>query len=108
MSELDRKLEAAKKLAGKGKVSRRDFVQLALAAGLTAAAANTMFVDAARAEPKKGGHFIQALTGGATTDVLDPAHTLDTYMDQVSSGQLRNNLTEIGPDGQLRRELAES
>jgi len=108
MSELNHKLEAARKLAGKGKVSRRDFVQLALAAGFTAAAANTMFVDAVRAEPKKGGHFIQGLTGGATTDVLDPAQTLDTYMEQVSFGQLRNNLTEIGPDGQLRPELAES
>ncbi len=108
MSEINHKLEVAKKLAGKGKVSRRDFIQLALVAGFTVATADTMFVDAVRAAPKKGGHFIQGLTGGATTDVLDPAQTLDTYMEQVSFGQLRNNLTEIGPDGQLRPELAVS
>ncbi len=108
MSEINHKLDLAKKLAGKGKVSRRDFVHLALAAGFTAAAADTMFVKAVRAEPKKGGHYIQALTGGATTDVLDPAQSLDSYMINVSFGQLRNNLTEIAPDGQLRSELAES
>jgi len=32
---------------------------------------------------------------------------LDSFMINVSSGQLRNNLTEIGPDNQLRGELAE-
>lgn len=108
MSEMNHKLETARRLAAKGKVSRRDFMQLAMATGLTAAAASTMFVKAVRAEPKRGGHYIQALTGGGTKDVLDPAQTLDSYMINVSSGQLRNNLTEIAPDGQLRAELAES
>jgi hypothetical protein len=69
MSELSQKLELAKKLAGKRKVSRRDFIQLALAAGFTAATADTMFIKAVRAEPKKGGHYIQSLTGGASSDV---------------------------------------
>jgi peptide/nickel transport system substrate-binding protein len=108
MSELSHKLEAARKLAARGSVSRRDFIQLAIAAGFTATAAGTMFAKAVRAEPKKGGHYIQSLTGGASSDVLDPAQTLDSYMINVSSGQLRNNLTEIAPDGQLRAELAES
>jgi len=34
-----------KRLAQKAKMSRRDFVQLALAAGVTAAMAETMFVQ---------------------------------------------------------------
>src|SRR5882724_3334712 len=55
MTELESKLGSAAKLAGQGKVSRRDFIQLALAAGLTVTAANAMFVRAVRAEPKKGG-----------------------------------------------------
>lgn len=99
------KLSWMKREAAKGRMSRRDFVQLAIAGGVAAATAETLFVTAARAEPKSGGHYIQALTGGGTKDVLDPAQTLDSYMINVSSGQLRNNLTEIGPDGQLTPEL---
>ena len=89
-----------------GRMSRREFMQIALATGATAMAADTMFASVAKAAPKKGGHFIQALTGGGTKDVLDPAQTLDSYMINVSSGQLRNNLTEIGQDRKLRGELA--
>ena len=74
MKELEYKLDMAAKLARKGRVSRRDFVQLALAAGFTAAAADTMFTTAARAEPKKGGHFRMGMGHGATTDSLDPGH----------------------------------
>ena len=40
--------------------------------------------------------------------MLDPAQTLDSYMINVSAGQLRNNLTEISPEGTLVPELAES
>ena len=62
----------------------------------------------ALAAPSRGGTYVQALTGGSSTDSLDPAKILDTYMQNVSFGQLRNNLTEIGPDNLLRPELAES
>ena len=89
------------------KMDRRAFIKTAVAAGATAAMASAVF-DKAHAAAKKGGHFRQALTGGATSDVLDPAQTLDSYMINVSAGQLRNNLTEIAPDGSLRAELAES
>jgi peptide/nickel transport system substrate-binding protein len=68
MKELEFKLDISAKLARKGRVSRRDFVQLAMAAGFTAAAADTMFTTAARAEPKKGGHFRMGMGHGATTD----------------------------------------
>ncbi len=57
MTETEQKLKQAAKLAGRGKISRREFTQLALASGLTLAAANTMFSTAVRAEPKKGGTF---------------------------------------------------
>jgi len=66
-----------------------------------------MMMGKALAAPSKGRTYKQALTGGATSDSLDPAKILDRYMINVSS-QLRNNLTEIGPDNQLRAELAES
>ncbi len=73
MTEFEMKLKAASKAVGRGKLSRRDFMQLALASGVTLAAANTMFATAARAEPKKGGIFRSALGHGATTDSLDPS-----------------------------------
>ena len=90
------------------KMRRREFIQYAIAAGMSASVAGTMFDKAKAATPKKGGHFIQALTGGSNNDVLDPAQTLDSYMINVSFGQLRNNLTEIGSDGQIGPELCES
>jgi peptide/nickel transport system substrate-binding protein len=73
MTELESKLKLAHKLVSQGKLSRRDFVQFAIAAGFTAATANTMFATAARAEPKKGGIFKVAVGHGQTTDSLDPA-----------------------------------
>ena len=60
------------------------------------------------ATPKRGGRLRLAITGGGTGDVLDPAQTLDSYMINVSFGQLRNCLTEIAPNGELIGELAES
>ncbi|TIU09663.1 MAG: twin-arginine translocation signal domain-containing protein, partial [Mesorhizobium sp.] len=49
VSESEYKLRLAQDLIGRGKVSRRDFIHLGLAAGLTVAAANTLFVSVARA-----------------------------------------------------------
>lgn len=104
MSELDR----MDRLAASGRMSRRDFVQRAAFFGLAAGVASSRFDQALAATPQSGGTYRQALTGGGTGDVLDPAQTLDSYMINVSSGQLRNCLTEVGPDGQLRGELAEN
>ena len=89
-----------------GRISRRSFMEGALALGATVAGAE-MMMGKALAAPSKGGTFKQGLTGGATTDSMDPAKILDSYMINTSS-QLRNNLTEIGSDNQLRPELAES
>ncbi len=90
------------------RIDRRSFIQQATAAGVSAAAAIAYYDEAKAATPTAGGDFKQGLTGGATSDVLDPAKTLDSYMINVSSGQLRNNLTEISPSGDLVGELAES
>lgn len=91
-----------------GSIDRRGFMQGALALGVTATAASAFADRVEAATPKQGGDFSQAITGGATSDSLDPAQILDTYMIQVSFGMLRNNLTEIAPDGSLIPELAES
>jgi peptide/nickel transport system substrate-binding protein len=73
MTEFEYKLELAKKAVTKGKLSRRDFMQYAMAGGMTLAAAGTLFTAAARAEAKPGGHFRAGLGHGATTDSFDPA-----------------------------------
>ena len=95
-------------LARARRISRRDFVQQSLLLGATASTALATFDKAWAATPQSGGTFRQALTGGGSGDVLDPAKTLDSYMINVSFGQLRNNLTEVMPDGSIVGELAES
>jgi len=61
-----------------GGMNRREFMGRAMAAGLTLAAADALFVaNASAAEtPKKGGHLKLGLEGGATTDSKDPAKNL--------------------------------
>ena len=103
-----KQLEFYAKLLEHGRISRREFIGRAVALGATVGLASTMAGKAIAATPKKGGRLRVAITGGGTGDVLDPAQTLDSYMINVSFGQLRNCLTEIDSDGSLVGELAES
>ncbi len=91
-----------------GKVTRRGFMSGALALGVSLTTASAFLNYAEAATPKKGGRYRQGVTGGATSDTLDPGQILDHYMLNVQFGQLRNGLTEVAPDGQLIPELAES
>ena len=108
MTDFDHKLKRAEKMVAKGKVSRRDFMQLALAAGMTVAAADKLFVTAARAEPKKGGTLRLGLGHGATTDSLDPATYPDQFTGTLGWGSLGNALTEVDQKGNITPDLAES
>ena len=108
MTEWDSKLKRAAKLAGAGKISRREFTQLALASGLTLTAANTMFAGAARAEPKKGGTVKLGIGHGATTDSLDPGLYPDQFTGTALWGTLSNSLTELDAKGNAVPDLAES
>src|SRR4029077_4190048 len=101
-------LEKLKGMAGKGKVSRRDFIQFALATGVTVAAAETMFVKAVQAAPKKGGSFKMALGHGATTDSLDPATYPDQFTGTVGWGSIGNSLTEGEYKGGIQLQLGQS
>ena len=81
----------------------------AAALGATTALAGSLAGTAVKAAtPKKGGVFKQGLTGAGSGDSLDPAQILDSYMINVSFGQLRNCLTEIDRQNDLIGELAES
>jgi len=91
----------------KGQMSRRDFVRLALATGMTVAAADAAFLKAARADPKKGGTFRIAVGSGATTDSLDPATFPDTFNGIWGWASIRSSLTEVLADGSIVGDLAE-
>jgi peptide/nickel transport system substrate-binding protein len=108
MDETHHKLDIAKGLAGKGKISRREFVQVGLAAGLTAGAADTLFVSSARAQPNRGGFAKLGLAHGATTDSLDPAGYPDTFTQCAFWGAMSNSLTQVDAKGEVQPDLAES
>jgi peptide/nickel transport system substrate-binding protein len=101
-------LEKMKGLAAKGKVSRRDFMQFALALGVTVTAAETMFVKAVRSEPKKGGSARFGIAHGAATDTLDPGKYVDTFTQFAFWGALSNSLTVVDEFGKIQPDLAES
>ena len=91
-----------------GRISRRNFISGALALGFSMTAASALVNKAEAATPKKGGRLRTAITGGATSDVLDPGQALDNYMNSLQFGHIRNCLTEISAEGELIPELAES
>lgn len=108
MSEQQSKLTKACSLARAGRISRRDFHQLAIAAGLTLATADALFLSEAKAQPKKGGTFRVGVGSGATTDTLDPATWPDTFNGLFGWGTLGASLTEVEPDGKVIGDAAES
>jgi peptide/nickel transport system substrate-binding protein len=91
------------------KLDRREFIQRALAAGVSAAAANVMLSTGARAAPKRGGNFRLGLGHGSTTDTLDPGTAPDQFT-QVGfgGGTLSNALTEVNAKGEIIGDIAES
>jgi len=102
-----RNLDTYKDMLAAGKMTRRDFVQLAIALGATTALATSMAGQVLAATPKKGGRLRLGIGHGSTSDSLDPATITDVFMQLVNYG-LRNNLTEVGVDGAVGPELAES
>ena len=103
-----KEINQLKERLSQGRITRRDFVRSAIALGVALPTATSLSSTELAATPKEGGTLRQALTGAASSDSLDPATYLDSYMINVGMGQLRNNLTEIDENNQLVPELAES
>lgn len=101
-------LRRAKHLVAMGRMSRREFIQTAIAAGLSVAAANLLFVSAAHAEPKRGGSFKAGIGHGSTTDTLDPALWTNTFSASIGLGICGAQLTEIDATNNVVPNLAES
>jgi peptide/nickel transport system substrate-binding protein len=92
-----------------GKISRREFIALASALGVSAALPTGLFPGSVQAaEPKRGGRLRLGLNGGATSDNLDPGIQLAMMPQTLVYGALANSLVEIDAEGQPMPELAES
>ena len=90
-----------------GQIDRRKFITSILATGLTVPAALSLAGRAEAATPKKGGLFRLGMRHGSTTDNLDPG-TAENGMATHTNYCWSNHLTEVGSNGKLRGELAES
>lgn len=101
-------LDEMKKLAAKGKMSRRDFVQMAVATGVTVGMAETMFTTAQASEPKRGGHLRMGLRHGSTTDTLNPWYYPDSSTQVMFWGNLSNSLTQVDANGDIVLDLVEA
>lgn len=102
------KLKELEKLFSNGKLTRREFIARTSAMGLAVAVSSTLMTSPAiAAAPKKGGRFIIGMTGGSTTDSMDPG-TLTSNMNQHVNWQVRNSLVEIDHNFDTIPELAES
>ncbi len=96
------------RLQKEGKITRREFITRLSALGLGVAISPTLLAQIATAEtPKKGGRLRAGLTGGSTTDSLDPGLVVSN-MNQFINMQTRNCLVEIDQNFEAIPELAAS
>ncbi|MEP9372419.1 ABC transporter substrate-binding protein [Mesorhizobium sp. KR1-2] len=104
---MSNELEFLSRRVATGKLSRRDFLGRAAALGVTAAFANTLMGNAARAAgPQKGGTLKAGMQGGESTNSLDPA----SWQSQVPykfGRQWGEQLVQLAPDGEVKPCLAE-
>jgi peptide/nickel transport system substrate-binding protein len=96
MTRLQDRLGRAHQLAQAGKLSRREFMNLYLAAGVSAMTAEASFVSAVRAAPKRGGSFRVGLGFGSSSDSLDPS-TWQSGPGFLLGSSFGACLTEIDP-----------
>ena len=101
-------IDKLKGLFSSGKIGRRDFIQGAVALGATITAATSMSSSILAATPKKGGTLRLAMSSGTTTDILDMSVSTGATSELVHGYAIYNNLVELGADGSVIPELAES
>jgi len=90
------------------RLDRRSFIQLAIASGMSVAAAEGLFASAARAEPKRGGSFKAGIGDGSTTDTLDPGTWNNGFTFNFGQAFFGATLVEIDQKNEVHPNLAES
>lgn len=99
-------LQKFEQLLQEGKITRREFITRLSALGLGAFIAPSLLANTATAAtPKKGGRLRVGLTGGSTSDSLDPG-LIVSNMNQFIGAQTRNCLVEIDENFEAIPELA--
>ena len=96
-------------LATSGTLSRRAFIERAAALGVSTALVTSLASKGAfaQAAPQKGGDLKIGIDGGESTNSLDPATYLSTYIQTVGF-QWGNCLVELDRNNNVTPELAES
>ena len=103
-----RKLEDLKRELSENRIDRREFINRATALGMAAAIPAAILSEEARASaPKRGGKLRQVSTAAALSDTLDGALVIG-YHAANTNWQIRNNVTQMMPDGSVGPDLAES
>lgn len=98
---LDRLADAART----GRISRRSFMNYAMAAGMTSATATGLWGTSAKAQPKRGGTLRVAQHDGNTADQHDPGKYQSNF--EIGFGHtVRAYLTQINADGTLGPDVA--
>ena len=92
--------------ARQGRVSRREFISLAAAAGLTAGSATSLWSSTAMANPKRGGTFRLGMHDGNTADQMDPGKFQSVGEIQMAHTH-RSYLTMIASDNSLGTDMAD-
>ena len=91
-----------------GQMSRRAFMERAIALGMTTAAAGALWSGNVMAgTPASGGFFRTGVTDASTTDTLDPGSAAGAFMIHVNRC-CRTYLTELTPTNTLGSDSAES
>jgi len=102
------KVAAIAAAARNGKVSRREFMQLSMAAGIGLSAGASLWSSEVRAQtPQQGGTFRVGVNDGNTTDQMDPAKYQSVGEIQVVHTH-RSFLTEITAENGLGPDMADS
>lgn len=104
---MDRLINRLRRDLTAGRIDRRGFMTSALAAGAGMSAAVGLANRALANVPTPGGRLRMGLAHGSTSDSLDPASYSNGFTLNLANS-FGNQLTEIGPDGSLMPELAES
>ena len=91
--------------ARRGRISRRDFIHYAIAAGVTASTATGLWSRSAMAAPSRGGTFRFGIHDGNTSDTHDPGTYVTRQMIYLAH-QYRSYLTLIETDGSLGPDVA--
>ena len=91
---LDKEIKKLQQQVTDNQMSRRRFMQGAMALGV-GAIAPSLYSEAAKAAPKKGGVYRMGLGGANSADALDPQNNGDTYMINMNQDAHKNALTEV-------------